>query len=77
MKFTPHLCPKCNEPAIATKEHVVAWAMLEEPDEDGETEYTGETDHEYDGQETVKDEKGRVTLKCDNGHQWQSAADHE
>lgn len=77
MKYKKHICPTCKEPAIATLETVEGWASLDAPDDNGEQEYTGETETMGDTQETVKDAKGRVTLKCDNGHLWQSAIETE
>lgn len=46
--------------------------MLEEPSEDDEFEYGGNTDILWDTQKTIRDKKKRVTLKCDERHMWKS-----
>ena len=44
-------------------------------DEQGAAEYEGETKIDWDSQVTVADARGRVTLECPGGHQWQADAE--
>lgn len=71
MKFEPHRCPECREKAIGTLETLPALAMLNLAD-NGEADWSGYTKPLWDGQLTVKDGEGKVTLQCDNGHEWQA-----
>jgi hypothetical protein len=72
MRFQNCHCPECGELARGTVEIVPAVSLLSF-DEDGEAEYTGETETVGDNQEAVQDKSGRWQLECRNGHQWFSA----
>lgn len=72
MKFSIQKCPKCGEFAKGTLETVNGLALLTEPDIDGKSEWQGETKIWWDEQKTVTDARGKVTLVCHKGHDWQS-----
>ena len=72
MKFNPCKCPECGAPPKGTLETVPGLALLAEPDEHGEFEYEGETEIFWNAQKTDRDDDGRVTLECTNGHAWQA-----
>ena len=67
MRFEPSNCPECGQQAKGTLETIPGIARLLF-DEDGNAEYLGGTDVCWDGQETVRDESGRATLVCPDGH---------
>jgi len=69
MRFDPPQCPQCGQLAKGTLESIPGLARLL-LDEDGSAEYAGSTDVYWDDQETIRDEQGRVTLMCPDGHQW-------
>lgn len=69
MKFSPFICPECNEPAAGTLEVVHGRAEFTEPEEDGSVEYTGETSIFWDEQRPVERE-GKTVLLCSSGHEW-------
>jgi hypothetical protein len=71
MKFSIPKCPTCGELTCGTLEMIPGIALLDIND-DGTAEYAGETEPWWDDQETWKDSEGRVQLRCDNGHSWQS-----
>ncbi|NIM22236.1 MAG: hypothetical protein GTN64_07460 [Candidatus Latescibacteria bacterium] len=70
MIFKPKKCPACALPPSATTESIEGYAILEE--KDGAFEYTGETEIDNNNQETVTDGLGRVTLWCENDHNWKA-----
>jgi hypothetical protein len=72
MRFTPWNCPECGEPAAGTVETVPGLALLVF-DDDGQAEYEGETKIDWNGQQTRRDESGKVTLECRHGHRWSAA----
>ncbi|MHC4405167.1 MAG: hypothetical protein ACYTG0_36440 [Planctomycetota bacterium] len=69
MRFKPWKCPECGQQAKGTLETIPGIALLLF-DEDGNAQYAGETAICWDGQATVCDEYGRVTLDCPDGHAW-------
>ena len=69
MKFDRPRCPECGELAWGMLEQVPGLALLLF-DEDGRAEYDGETKMFWDDQTTCRDEGGRITLECPNGHRW-------
>ena len=75
MRFDPWKCPECDEAAAGTVEVIPGLALLSF-DEQGNADYEGETKVAWDGQTSVLDAGGRVTLECPHGHQWQSAVDN-
>lgn len=75
MKFGTMKCPECGEQAAGTLETVTGRAEFDEPDEDGNVEYSGETQIFWDGQMTVtkiENEIEYATLLCHEGHEWKS-----
>lgn len=71
-------CPKCNEPAHGIEEIIPGVALFGEPVSQGETiqvEYFGETEVDWDGQRSVIDANGCITLVCRNGHRWPAKCD--
>ena len=75
MRFTPWQCPECDEAARGTVEIIHGLALLIF-DEAGNADYEGETKIDWDQQTSLTDARGRVTLECSNGHQWQASADN-
>jgi hypothetical protein len=57
--------------ACGVWERVPGLALLDF-DATGTAEYFGETKIQWDGQVPDVDADGRVTLECENGHQWQA-----
>ena len=74
MRFDPPLCPQCRQLAKGTLETIPGLALLLF-DEDGNAEYAGGTDVCWDGQQPIRDERGRVRLICPDGHQWPAVTD--
>lgn len=75
MKFETMKCPECGKQASGTLETVTGRAEFDEPDEDGNVEYSGETTVFWDGQLTVTEIVENIehaTLLCSNGHDWLS-----
>ena len=75
MRFNPWKCPECSQPAAGTVEIIHGLALLLF-DERGDADYAGETKVSWDSQTSLLDARGRITLKCRNGHQWQAIADN-
>ena len=69
MRFDPWKCPKCGRPTKGMLEMVfgIAGLMI---DTEGDAEYDGGTNVDWDSQVPVRDTNGRVTLECQEGHQW-------
>lgn len=74
MRFDPRKCPTCSQPARGTLDVIPGLALLLF-DEEGNAEYLGQTDVNWDGQETIRDEHGRVRLMCPGGHEWSAVTD--
>ena len=74
MRLDPWKCPECDQPAKGTLETIPGIALLLF-DEYGDAEYLGETDVCWDGQTAVRDQEGRVTLICADGHEWLASMD--
>ena len=75
MKLSISNCPECGQPATGTLEAVQGVALLQGPDSKGSFEYVGETVIDWDSQQTVLDKNGRVTLSCDQHHEWKAMRD--
>lgn len=69
MRFTPWKCPECGQPAKGTVETIPGLALLTF-DDDGQTEYAGETEIDWNNQASEQDEYGRYLLECHAGHKW-------
>lgn len=67
-------CPLCGELPIGTGEVVNGVALLLPPEDDGQTvrvEYGGETEIDWDSQETIREEEnGEIVLVCPSRHDW-------
>jgi hypothetical protein len=77
MKFDKPKCPQCGAPPRGTIDRLQGCAELNEPDENGEFEYSGSTEVWWDEQRSIIDMKGRVALICHEGHEWFSRKDGE
>jgi len=73
MRYEPGTCPICGKPARGTVETLSGIAEFSRRG-DGEVEYSGYTDICWDGQRTVVDPQGRVTLICPSGHEWPASS---
>lgn len=73
MKFKIAHCAVCGEPPVAIVERVLGNAFLCEPDDTGDQNYMGETEIEWDTQETDTDADGDVEVFCDKHHFWKTA----
>jgi hypothetical protein len=69
MRFKPWKCPECGQPAKGTLETIPGLALLTF-DDDGQAEYDGETDIDWNNQATLHDDASRDMLECPDGHQW-------
>jgi hypothetical protein len=69
MRFDPLFCPECGEMARGTLETITGVAEFDASD-NGSVEYSGYTEINWDGQETVTDDGGNARLVCPNGHDW-------
>jgi len=76
MTFDVPRCTICGDLARGTLEWVPGVAILTCA-ENGEAQYEGATRMDWDGQSTCRDEEGRVTLECANGHRWKSRLANE
>lgn len=72
MRFVPNCCPECKAPPESIREVLYGEALLLEPDDDGETDYEGETKVDWNSQTTDCDAEGNVQLTCPNGHVWEA-----
>jgi hypothetical protein len=70
MRFETLNCPTCGEVARGTCETLVGTALLVH-NEDGSSEWEGETIIHWDGQQTDTRD-GMIVLDCDGGHEWTS-----
>lgn len=66
MKLVTPNCPRCGRPAKGTLENILGIALIN-IEKDGTFEYSGETDVDWDCQETALDDHGNVMLVCDGG----------
>jgi len=62
-------CPECGEPARGTLEEVQAVALVIPDPQTGKPVYAGETDVDWDSQQTVQGE-GEPVWVCAGGHDW-------
>lgn len=72
MTFEIPECPECGGDIAGTLERTPGIAEITR-DADGNYEYGGYTKMDWDGQVTIKDKAGRVTVfcaQCDN--EWQT-----
>ena len=76
MRFDPITCPEhaCGETARGTLERLSGVALLD-VHQDGTADYAGDTEIFWDEQRSVRDEQGKVTLICPNGHDWNATVD--
>ena len=72
MKFDKPKCPECGELAKGTLETVTGLAMLHFIDKEGNAEYDGETDIDWNNQMTIRVPTNEVILECPKGHAWLS-----
>ena len=63
MRFTPFCCPLCDEPASHIVEQVITHAAIRLVD-DHDFDWTGHSEVDWNSQESVTDEDGRVELFC-------------
>ena len=69
MRFSPWKCPECGQAARGTSETITGLALLMF-DDDGQAEYAGETELDWNSQVTRHDEAGNDLLECPAGHRW-------
>lgn len=72
MHFSPWKCPDCGQAAKGTSETINGLALLIF-NGDGQAEYAGETEIDWNSQVTRHDEAGNDLLECPAGHQWPAA----
>ena len=66
-------CPECGEPARGTLEEVQGVALVMADPQTGKPLYAGETDIDWDSQQTVQRE-GKPVWVCASGHDWPADA---
>lgn len=72
MQFEIPQCPECKGDIGGTLETTPGVAQIYR-DEDGNYEYGGYTEMNWDGQTTIEDKDGRVTAVCSAcDHEWQT-----
>ena len=76
MKFTIPNCPHCGALAKGTLEIVNGLALLNPPDAEGNFEYAGETQIDWDSQRSCGGDHDYI-LECPNGHNWPSPSEDE
>lgn len=69
MKLAQPRCSICGELAVATMETVDGEALLT-VDDDGNAEYTGQTDIDWNSQRTKRDKFHNAYVVCPDGHEW-------
>ena len=62
-------CPECGEPARGTVEMVHGVALVYADPATGQPRYAGETDIDWDSQQTVQCD-GKPVWICACGHEW-------
>ena len=62
-------CPECGELARGTLEAVQGVALVHADPETGKPLYAGETDIDWDSQQTVE-RAGKLVWNCACGHEW-------
>ena len=67
------ICPECGEPARGTLEVVQGVALVDPDPETGKPVYAGETDIDWDSQQTVQ-RAGKPVWVCSCGHEWTANA---
>jgi hypothetical protein len=70
MKLEPLHCPECGEPARYTCDTIPGYAILTEPDGNGNVEYIGETKVFWDGQTSNRNADGQIEVSCRDWHTW-------
>jgi hypothetical protein len=75
MRFEKPRCPKCGALAKGTLETIPGVALLRCDAQGQNAEHTGQTDMDWDNQETVRHD-GVVTLVCGCGQEWQTDVDY-
>lgn len=78
MRLEKPSCPECGAPAIGTLDRIPGVALFDPGDDptQGPVEYVGETDVDWDGQQTETDPMSEDPIVvCANGHTWDTAID--
>lgn len=70
MRIKTPKCPECGKELRGTVEEVTGVALVSDQG-DGDYQYDGETDMDWNTQVSVKDQKGRMLLNCGE-HEWYS-----
>ena len=71
MKLSIPLCPTCGKHAAGTVDIIPGIAVFTEPDGDGEVQYSGDTDIDWNGQEPRKGPNQLPLVTCGE-HEWES-----
>lgn len=71
IKLNTPCCPKCDGPARAVEETMLAWTTLSYGG-GNEFEWAGWSETTYDSNEPMR-YAGKVLLRCANRHQWKSS----
>jgi hypothetical protein len=77
MKISVPNCPNCGEPAEGTVDDVPGIALFGEIDENGRTEWGGETRVCWDGQMPRTNDAGEILVQCSEAHEWYTTIDYE
>ena len=70
MRFEISACPECGQDPHYILESMLVHFEIELTD--GEFDYAGHSDEFVETSEPVRDSEGRVTLGCQDGHEWQT-----
>jgi hypothetical protein len=72
MKFNPSKCPDCGERIRGSVDVLYGVALVTKPDEDGNCEWAGETEVDWNGQAPTSNSPGTVVVRCLNGHEFEA-----
>lgn len=76
MRFETDRCHQCGKEAAYILESMLVHYWLERSPE-GQFDYSSHSEEWVETSEPVKDPAGRITLGCEDGHEWQTAPGSE
>jgi hypothetical protein len=74
MKIKPSICPECGETVNGTCDQVASTCLLDQ-DDDGNFDFSGESEMHWDTSTTETNDKGQWLVCCENGHEWWAAVE--
>ena len=77
MKLRTPNNPKSGLPAIGTVDRITARAYFAAGNDDGDVQYDGNCDVNWDSQSPVRDDTGRILVFDEDGDEWFTEVDDE